>query len=212
MDPKTDGESPYSSELTLYCGAAFLAIGSATALALLKWTSLTPLASVTCGIGAGLVAVILAALAWLKIRMLRLRRDLAAPDAFQRVSKYPHVAELLKQHAADEKELGIDAATKSFAERNVQELGRLLDELERSPEYQAADAAAKEAMMQEVVEAHHAATAREIEAAGKRSAERIAALRELREFERAIPGDRKPTPEERFHMDQLREKAHGPGR
>jgi len=212
VDPKTDGESPYSSELTLYCGAAFLAIGSATAVALMKWTSLTPFASVACGIGAGLVAFILAALAWLKIRMLRWKRDLAAPDAFQRISKYPHVAELLKQHAADEKELGIDAETMTFAERNAQEFSRLIDELERSPEYQAADAAAQQAMMKRVVEVHHAGTAREIEAAGKRSAERIAALRELRELERAIPGDRKPTPEEQFRMDQLREKTHGPGR
>lgn len=212
MDPKTDGESPYSSELRLYCVAAFLAIGGATAVVLMKWTSLTPFAGVAYGIGAGLVGLILVALAWLKIRMLRWRRDLAAPDAFQRVSKYPHVAELLEQHSANERELGIDAESKAFAERNIQEFSRLIDELERSPQFQAADAAAQEAMMERVVEAHHAGTAREIEAAGKRSAQRIAALRELRELERGIPGDRKPTPEEQFRMGQLREKAYGPGR
>ena len=141
-----------------------------------------------------------------------MERDAAAPDAFQRISKYPHVAELLKQHTADEKELGIDAETVTFAQRNAQEFSRLIDELERSPEYRAADEAAQQAMMKKLVEAHHAETVREIEAEGKRSAERIAALRKLRELEAAIPGDRKPTPEERFHMDQLREKAHGPGR
>lgn len=178
----------------------------------MKWTSLTPLASVACGIGAGIGAMIVAVFAWLKIRMLLWKRDLAAPDAFQRISNYPHIKELMEAHAADERALGIDAESKAFAERATQELTRRTDELEHSPEYQAADAAAREAMMKKLAEAHYAEMSREIEAAGRRSAERIAALHELRELEQAIQQDRKPTPEERFRMDQLREKAFGPDR
>lgn len=204
------GDSPYTKELTLYSGAAFLAVGSATAVTLMKWTSLTPFASVACGIGAGGVAMILAVVAWWKIRMLQWQRDAAAPDAFERISKYPHISQLLEQHAADEKELGIDAETKAFAERSAQEALRLIDALERSPEYGAADAPTREAMMNKVVEAHIAQGLREAEATANRTAARIEALRELRELERAIPGDRRPTPQEQFRLDQLREKARHP--
>jgi hypothetical protein len=190
--------------------AAFLA-GAAAAFFLLR--AVTPWEPATCmfvALGAGLACMVLTLVGWLKYKLWSIKRDAAAPDAYERIMNRPEIRRMTAELEADQKELGIDVEQKEQVARITAETGRKIDGLLASAAYLKASQSEQQAMTDRMVKEDMEAVQREIERTGEENMARVEALREWRRLEREQGGGR--TPEERFRLQQLRDRAYGPGK
>jgi hypothetical protein len=185
--------------------AALLAAAAGAYLLAREYTDWSPATAMMAAIGAGAFAYVAAGLALLTLRFQLISRGVPSfltRDVQQARDEY------LVQMAADRKELGLDKESKAFAEQNVQELDRLLRELETSPQYMKAGEAERQKLTDELAARHFRESEARVSEVSAHAVERLEALRDYRALEaRARRGESLPL-EEKARMKRLKTKAY----
>ena len=185
--------------------AVMLAAWASTYFLAREFTDWSPVNAALIGLAVGAFVSVAAAVALMTLRYQLIKRGI--PSFLTRDAKQAH-DEFMARMAADQKELGLDKESKAFAEKNVQEFGRLLRELETSPQYLKAGDAERQKMTEEMSAKHLKDTEAQVHEASARAVERMEALREYRELDERARRGESLSFEEKERMKRLKTKAY----
>jgi hypothetical protein len=200
--PAKPASPPYLQAIA--CATLLVAAAGAYLLAR-EYTDWSPATAMMAAIGAGAFAYVAAGLALLTLRFQLISRGIPSfltRDVQQAREDY------LAQMAADRKEIGLDKESKAFAEKSVQELDRLLRELETSPQYLKAGDAERQKLTDELAARHFRESEARVGEVSARAVERLEALRDYRVLEERARRGESLSLEEKARMKRLKAKAY----